>query len=149
MNASDTSLLELVCFDGDTAPGGSGLLGPGASIEMSGTQVLIRVRNSTTDRSIYITPTGMSLDGKLTAGNIRTGRVTITPTSANTPASTTVTGLAMTGTDPRAVATASTTVPGTQMLGVGCTNVTLDTVTIWLTRTNTSSTGIDYIVIAS
>ena len=90
-----------------------------------------------------------TVTGRVTAGNIRSGRVTFAPTAANTPTSTTVTGLAMTGTDPRAVATASTTVPGTQMLGIGCTNVTLDTVTIWLTRTNTSSTGIDYIVIAS
>ncbi|MFI9194139.1 hypothetical protein ACIG0A_33175 [Streptomyces californicus] len=91
----------------------------------------------------------LAVTGALTAGSIRTGRVTITPTAANTPTSYTVTGLNMTGVDPRAVATPVTTLPGTQVLGVGCINATLSSVTIWLTRTNTSATGIDYIVIAS
>ncbi|GGZ64976.1 hypothetical protein GCM10010387_67580 [Streptomyces inusitatus] len=84
----------------------------------------------------------------LRAGNIRAGRVNITPTAANTPTSITVTGLGMPpGGPPRAVATPATTLPGTAVTGVGCSTVTRDSVTIWLTRTNTTATGIDYIVI--
>lgn len=100
-------------------------------------------------------PTGLSVvgdtttSGNLTAGNIRAGRVTITPTAANVPTSVTITGLAMTGGTPRAVATASTTVPGTSVLGVGCTNVTNNSVTVWLTRNGTTATGVDYMLIGS
>ena len=44
---------------------------------MSGTQIRIRAQNSTTDRSIYITPTGLSVDGTLSAASISvTGRIT-------------------------------------------------------------------------
>ncbi|MGW3657197.1 hypothetical protein ACWD6R_16550 [Streptomyces sp. NPDC005151] len=100
-------------------------------------------------------PTGLSVvgdtttSGNLTAGNIRAGRVTITPTAANVPTSVTITGLAMTGGTPRAVATASTTVPGTSVLGVGCTNVTNNSVTVWLTRNGTTGTAVDYMLIGS
>uniref|UniRef100_A0AAU3IDE7 Phage baseplate assembly protein V n=1 Tax=Streptomyces sp. NBC_01393 TaxID=2903851 RepID=A0AAU3IDE7_9ACTN len=85
----------------------------------------------------------------LTAANIVTGRATITPSAANTPTSITISGLGVVGANPRAIATASSSVPGTQVLGVGCSGVTNDSVTIWLTRTNTTATGIDYMIIAS
>jgi hypothetical protein len=91
----------------------------------------------------------LQVSGVLAAANIVTGRVTITPSAANTPTSVTVTGLGLTGSSPRAIATPSTTVPGTSVTGVGCTGVTTDSVTIWLTRTNTTATGVDYIVMAS
>ncbi|NEC05062.1 hypothetical protein, partial [Streptomyces sp. SID7909] len=54
----------------------------------------------------------------LTAGNIKTLHVTITPTAANTPTSMTITGLGMPGV-PRVSATATTTLPGTRVTGVG------------------------------
>ncbi|MFK0279557.1 beta strand repeat-containing protein [Streptomyces sp. NPDC090499] len=92
---------------------------------------------------------GTAYAEKVSAGNIKCGRVTITPSAANTPTSVTVTGLGLTGSSPRAVATPSTTVPGTAVTGVGCTNVSTDSVTIWVTRTNTTSVGVDYIVMAS
>jgi len=82
-------------------------------------------------------------DGKVTAGNMAAGHVTITPV-ANTPTSATVTGLNLTGTV-RVVATASTSVPGTQVTGVGVNSVSTTGFTIWLTRTNTTSTGVDWI----
>ncbi|MEW2068645.1 hypothetical protein [Streptomyces sp. NPDC007346] len=101
------------------------------------------------DQEIVLNANHIWAIGRLTAGNIRSGQVTITPTAANTPASVTVTGLAMSGTNPRAIATPRTTGPGTVVLGVGCGNVTTDSLTVWATRTSVAATNIDYIVIAS
>lgn len=86
----------------------------------------------------------------LTAGNIRAGRVSITPSAANTPTSATVTGLGIpAAVTPRATATASTAVPGTQVTGVGISALTNTSMTIWLTRTNTTTTNIDWIAIGA
>lgn len=85
-------------------------------------------------------------DGKVAASNIAAGHVTIVPSAANTPTSINVTGLNMTGT-PRVTATPTTSVPGTQVLGVGVNTITATGFTIWLTRTNTTSTGVDWIAI--
>jgi hypothetical protein len=86
--------------------------------------------------------------GSLYADNYKVGRVSITPSAANTPTSITVSGLAMKGTGAvRAQATASTSVPGTQVTGVGCSSVTRDGLTIWVTRVNTTATSIDYLLI--
>ncbi|MFE1515772.1 hypothetical protein ACFW9I_02885 [[Kitasatospora] papulosa] len=80
-DTAGTSALELVCFDGDDASGGDGLLGPGTSIKMSGTQIRIRAQSSTADRSLYITPTGLSIDGTLAVAN--TTFTSYTPTVTN------------------------------------------------------------------
>ena len=88
----------------------------------------------------------VQMAGVLSAGNIRAGRVSITPTAANTPKSITITGLAMYGGTPRGIATPSTTVPGTEVTGVGVTSLTTDSATIWVTRTNTTTTHIDYFI---
>jgi hypothetical protein len=82
-------------------------------------------------------------DGKMSATNLATGHVTITPV-ANTPTSINVTGLNMTGTV-RVTATANTSVPGTQVTGVGVNNQSSTGFTIWLTRTTATSTGVDWI----
>jgi hypothetical protein len=87
--------------------------------------------------------------GVLTAGNIVTGRVTITPTAANTPTSFGVTGLNIKGSNIRVVATPSTSLPGTRVTGVGVTNVTSTGFMLWVTRTDTTATGIDWIAIGS
>lgn len=85
-------------------------------------------------------------DGKMQASNVASGHVTIVPSAANTPTSINVTGLNLTGT-PRVTATATTSVPGTQVLGVGVNTITSTGFTIWLTRTNTTSTGVDWIAV--
>lgn len=84
--------------------------------------------------------------GILKAGNIASGRIVITPSAANTPTSGNVTGLNLKGTNFRVSVSPNTSVPGTSVLGVGFTNVTSTGFTIWLTRTNTIATGIDWIV---
>lgn len=90
-----------------------------------------------------------STPGVLTAGNIASGRATVTPTAANTPTSVNVGGINIKGSNIRVVATASTLAPGTIVTGVGVTNVTSTGFTLWLTRTNTTSTGVDWIAIGS
>ncbi|MFJ3540391.1 hypothetical protein ACIPQA_33730, partial [Streptomyces sp. NPDC090109] len=83
--------------------------------------------------------------GSLYADNYRSGRVTITPSAANVPTSVTVTGIGMSGSGPvRAYASPITTVPGTEVRGVSCTSPSRDSVVVWVTRTNTTSTGIDW-----
>lgn len=90
-----------------------------------------------------------TVDGVFKAGNIRVGHSTVTTTAANTPASLTVSGLNLTGTAFRALATANTTVPGTQFTGVATTSASANSFILWATRTNTgsSSTGIDWIAL--
>jgi hypothetical protein len=84
--------------------------------------------------------------GVLTASNIAYGTINITPSAANTPTSFTINGLNLLGTTFTAFATAQTTLPGTQVTGVGVTSVSATGLTVWLTRTNTTSTGISWMV---
>ncbi|MFD7764080.1 hypothetical protein [Streptomyces microflavus] len=89
--------------------------------------------------------------GYLDAMNIAAGRVRITPSAPNTPTSITVTGLGLpqSATAIYGNATAFSTVPGTQVLGVSVTDLTPRSATIWLTRTNTNLTSVDYQLIAT
>lgn len=92
-------------------------------------------------------PCTLDVLGVLTASNIATGSVSITPSAANTPTSVNVTGLALQGASFYAQATAATTVPGSQVTGVGATSVTASGLTVWVTRTNTTATTVNWMVI--
>ncbi|EFL29396.1 conserved hypothetical protein [Streptomyces himastatinicus ATCC 53653] len=89
-----------------------------------------------------------TIGGILTAPNIVTGSVSITPSAANTPTSVTVNGLNLPGTVHRAFVTAQSQVPGT-VLECTATNVNANSLTVWVSRTNTTTTNIWYLVIAS
>lgn len=106
---------------------------------------LVRVSRNSVDYFKVDASGNTNAAGILTAGNIAAGRVTITPSAANTPTSLAVTGLTLTGTNIRVVATPSTTVPGSSVLGVGVTGATNTGFTLWLTRTNTTATAVDWI----
>ncbi|MFF1547164.1 hypothetical protein [Streptomyces sp. NPDC058291] len=84
--------------------------------------------------------------GVLTASNIAFGSVTITPSAANVPTSATVTGLGLKGTTFIAVASSTSTVPGTQVTGVATSSVTAAGLTLWVTRTNTTATVVNWMV---
>lgn len=85
---------------------------------------------------------------------IYSGNVVIKPSAANTP-----TGAAVTFPDgkfdgefdqkPYVTATPKTAAPGTIVLGVGVNGVSASGCTIWVTRTNTTETGVDYVAIQS
>lgn len=97
---------------------------------------------------INLRAAAVSVPGILTQGNVKTGRTVITPSAANTPTSVTVTGLGLVGSNPRALVSMNTTVPGTSVTGVAATSVTNTSMILWLTRTNTSATTLDWAVIA-
>jgi hypothetical protein len=96
--------------------------------------------------------------GTLTAGNIVTGSVTITPSAAHTPTSTLI-SFACTGTTFRGYASANTTVPGSRINasptpGSGVTGVSMSSVTatsalVWVTRENTTATIVNWMVVGS
>ncbi|MFD8516609.1 hypothetical protein ACFV27_37395 [Streptomyces antimycoticus] len=90
----------------------------------------------------------LDINGMMTAKNIVTGSVNITPSAANAPTSANVTGLNLPGTVHRAFVSAQSAVPGT-VTEVTANNVTATGLTVWLSRTNTTTTNIWYLVIAS
>lgn len=153
------SHLELACLSGVSAPGGNGTsLRPRSYVLMDGAQVELRAVSTAGDASLYVRPTGieatrpvttqqdLSVGGILTARNIAFGAVSITPI-ANQPVSASVSGLGLKGTNFRAFVTANTSVPGTQMLGTGATAVSGNGLTVWLTRSNTTTTTVWWFLI--
>ena len=85
--------------------------------------------------------------GTITAGlKVQKGSVSITP-KANTPTSKTVTFSSAFSASPQVVATPITEVPGTTVLGVGVTDVSKTGFTLYLTRTNNTSTSVRWIAI--
>lgn len=78
--------------------------------------------------------------------NIARGHVTITPSAPNTPTSATVSWSTMDDT-PSAVATPNVTVPGTIVLGCSVTGVSSTGATIWVTRSNTTNTNVNYVAV--
>lgn len=84
--------------------------------------------------------------GTLTAGNRVVGSVLITPSAANTPTSATVNYGPLTGSTFRGVASTESTVPGTQVTGWAISSITSTSALVWVTRTNTTATRVDYII---
>jgi hypothetical protein len=89
----------------------------------------------------------MDIAGVLTAGNMAWGQVSITPSAANTPTSINVTGLSLQGTTFLGYAVATTAAPGSQVTGASASSVTSSGLTVWVTRTNTSQTFVNWLVI--
>ncbi|MEU3260934.1 hypothetical protein ABZ694_24630 [Streptomyces albidoflavus] len=96
-----------------------------------------------------------NIAGTLSAGNIATGTVTITPSAAHTPTSASV-NFNVTGSTVRAYATAQTTVPGVRtpagasgVTGVGVSSITNNSMLVWVNRENTVATNIHWMVIGS
>ncbi|MFD9443424.1 hypothetical protein [Streptomyces sp. NPDC060001] len=88
--------------------------------------------------------------GTLTAGNVATGSVTITPSAAHTPTSALVT-FNVTGSTFRGFATANTTVPGVRtpagsqgVTGVSVSSVTATSMLVWVNRENTTATTVNW-----
>jgi hypothetical protein len=103
-------------------------------------------------RVILITDTGgnppiLDVQAMLRAGNWAMGTTTITPSAVNTPTSASITGLNLMGSTFLGYATAATAVPGSAVTGVGITNVTATGATLWVTRTNTTATVVNWMVI--
>ncbi|MER6860761.1 hypothetical protein, partial [Streptomyces pilosus] len=96
-----------------------------------------------------------SIAGTLSAGNIATGTVTITPSAAHTPTSSLV-NFQVTGSNVRAFVSAQTTVPGVRtpvgasgVTGVGASSITNNSMLVWVNRENTTATVVHWMVIGS
>ncbi|MEU1134481.1 hypothetical protein ABZ383_32250 [Streptomyces sp. NPDC005900] len=96
-----------------------------------------------------------TMKGTLTAGNIATGTVSITPSAAHTPTSALV-NFSCSGTTFRGYATAATTVPGVRtptgnagVTGVGVSSITSTSMLVWVNRENTTATTVNWMVIGS
>lgn len=117
-------------------------------------------RNAGTLSNLNV-PGGITVDGQPTAGGHLTRKdyvdaqtygnsVDITPSASNTPTSRTVTFPAgRFKSTPTVVATAVATVPGTVVTGVAVTSVSTTGCTIWLTRTSTTTTTVNFVAIAA
>lgn len=90
-------------------------------------------------------PCDLEVFGIVTEGNEQYGQVVITPV-ANSPTSSTVTGLSVSGTVFYGYASAVTTVIGSSVLGVATTSASATQVTVWVYRTNTVNTTVNWIV---
>ncbi|WP_327349652.1 hypothetical protein OG772_20430 [Streptomyces sp. NBC_01321] len=100
------------------------------------------------DAEIVLNADKITALGRLTAGNMAFGSVTITPSAANTPTSATVSGLHVAGTTFRAFVTANTTVPGTGgVTGVGASSVSATGLTVWLNRAGTTATTVYWMMV--
>lgn len=91
----------------------------------------------------------VDVSGILLPRSMAWGTVSITPTAANTPTSAIISGLNVRGSTFIAQATANTVAPGTVVTGVSASNVTGSGLTVWLTRTNTTATNVQWMVIGS
>jgi hypothetical protein len=80
-------------------------------------------------------------------GNAVVGTATVTPSAANTPTGLAITYPALTGTTFFGFVTANTGVPGTTVTGVSIINVTATGATVIVTRTNTTATILNYLII--
>lgn len=99
-----------------------------------------------------------TVDGILTAGNIATGSVVITPSANNTPTSFLLTGINVKGSTFTGFVTANTTAPAPS-LGAGSvpngvnsvsiSGVTGSGATIWVNRQNTTNTTVNWMIIGS
>ena len=102
--------------------------------------------------SLDIRPKSVSIRGETTVQGFRVpeiqkGSVSIVPSAANTPTAKIVTFDKQFSGTPAVVANPLTGVPGTVVLGVAAANPNESQVTIYLTRTNTTSTGVQWIAI--
>lgn len=110
-------------------------------------QILLEGGDGATPTSlIQLGAHDVSVTGVLTAANIASGAVTITPV-ANTPTSATVSGLSVAGSTFVGQATASTAVIGSTVMGVAVSSVTASSLLVWVYRTNTTGTGVYWMVI--
>lgn len=132
----------------------SGTAGPTAGLGQAYLTMVGSQDNGTTPPKIQIhgdasgSRCDLSVNGLFTANSMVTGSMNITPSAANTPTSVAVTGLNLPGTVHRAFVTAQSSVPGT-VTEVTANNVTANGLTLWLSRTNTTTTNIWYLVVAS
>ncbi|MER5277819.1 hypothetical protein ABT025_18950 [Streptomyces sp. NPDC002809] len=127
--------------DGSTA--GASLLELWAQNGTSGGSSVLQVKGT----EIYMRSDAITANGIFAAGNIAWGTINVTTTAANTVGSATITGLNVAGSTFRIFVTGSSGAPGTQLLGVSGNNVTSGGATVYVTRTNATTTGVYWLIV--
>ena len=99
-----------------------------------------------------IRPQSVSIRGETTVQGFRVpeiqhGNVSITPSAANTPTAKVVTFAKEFSGSPDIVASAHTSVPGATVLGVGTADRSSTGCTIYVTRTNTTATTVNWVAV--
>lgn len=99
-----------------------------------------------------IRPKQVNIRGNTTVQGFRVpevqhGNISITPSAANTPTSKAITFKKEFSGSPDIIATPHTSVPGTTLLGVGTASRSTTGCTIWVTRTNTTDTTVNWIAV--
>ena len=113
----------------------------------------IRNQYSTDNGSTWTTRSYLKLqdDGVYANGfrvpEVQYGSISITPSAANTPTAKAITFTKEFSGTPTVIVSADTAVPGTAMLGVGTANRSTTGCTIYLTRTNTVATTVNWIAL--
>ena len=110
------------------------------------------VGNDAHQTSLDVRPQKVSIRGETTVQGFRVpeiqhGNINITPSAANTPTSKAVTFKQEFSGNPDIIATAHTSVPGTTLLCVGTASRSTTGCTIWVTRTNTTETTVNWIAV--
>ncbi|MGL6083543.1 MAG: hypothetical protein ACRC4N_14205, partial [Gammaproteobacteria bacterium] len=148
-------------WDGATSSETDGMIKYGS--DANGYACGIRFSKQVSDPTVYITnSTGDRGKGNLQAYEVKatyvreggsrvvtndrmaSGREVVTNITANTPKSKYVSFGQTFASVPDVIAVASTTVPGTTVTGVSVSDVTTKGFTVWVTRTNTTDTGIQW-----
>ena len=102
------------------------------------------------ETSVEVRSKKMVINGPTTIQGFRVpemqhGNISLVPSAANTPTSLILTFDQQFSGQPDIVVSANTQVPGTAVTGVGTTNRSKTGCTIWVTRTNTTETNINWI----
>jgi hypothetical protein len=127
-----------------------GQIGVGATnsvATLTASTIIIGDKNTlNTFSATRLTSHNTNVEGILSAANRVTGTVSIVPV-ANVPTSVTVTfSPPLLGTSFTCQVSANTTLPGTRVTGVSYSSLSASGVTLWITRTDTTSTGLSYTV---
>ncbi|MER7937949.1 MULTISPECIES: hypothetical protein [unclassified Streptomyces] len=153
--AADGNLYLYTGASGEKAPGRVSTSTGSQVMQIIGPQVNTAIEYGLTlqdtfgSQAVDISADQVTVHGLFASDCIFTGSVTITPTAANTPTSVTVTGLGpLPGSVHRAFVTANSQVPGT-VNEVTATNVTNDGLTVWISRGNTASTQVWFLIVSS
>lgn len=111
----------------------------------------VAIGKTSTEEELFDCAWPANFDESITMSSVQIpvvqfGRVNIVP-EANTPTSTTIAFDVEYSSTPRVCVTPVTTVPGTTVLGVGTNSISTTGFTLYLTRTNATTTAVDWIAV--
>lgn len=143
---TDDGIPDLSAYSNASINIGTGITTTSSVIQIGNGWGNINVSGGNATQTSYLQVQSDGLVYVQTLKNHAQGTASIIPSAANTPTALSVTFPTgrFDGT-PSVVVSARTSVPGTQVTGIGVLSESTASCTIWLTRTNTASTGVAWI----